>query len=800
MQKITQSTLFDANRPLRQCVKFPITDLFAELGRTMLRVVFAALIVFPVVTAAVAEIQAVESRVQRTQEPTLSDPAITVQGVVLSSAGTPISGATVVLRAKLGGTQYYFGVRHNRDILARTTTDERGKFAFESIGIPPRMADYIDSLRRGAGGAELVAWSNGTAFHWIELKDFKTDKPVTFNLSAEAPVAGEVHDEAGTSVERATFRLYGITSATAGIGGFFNDPGDLNLNLSEMNFSVQSDSKGQFVMHHLPLDYRVFVGCEAPNLAREVFIVETGDRHDVQQMKLVSGGRETVAVKWSPIELKMATAKDVLVKVIDHEGKPVTEGAVQAVSADRRFAGWESVDRDGVARIQVKDSGKYDFQYGGDPLQPRLGIGVTADIDLNAKSPSVEIRLPAARELGGKVLDSDSGAPVSGVYVLYYSGGDEKAPLRRASCLAVSGRDGKFRLPALVGPGALSFHSQVDGYFPPTYWNQVKPRDAKPFKHAVNVPASGNVEPVTLKIARGLEVRGVVHGPSGKPAVGVMVRAENFDGPYINKSTTTDPQGRFTLTGLSPHTKTIVTVAGEVGIAERTIEGSPEHPWDKTRVERVELNLSPGIRLTGRILKDGKPIAGIRMRLDKLVPVDRGARIQQLAEIETNANGEYSVAGLAPGDGYQFEVLTPDGIIAPDWHHQSPSAPKLPADARDEVHLPDATLITCGQSLRGIVVDPAGKPVPGITVSAKIANGDFLQRPRIGPQPWMETDEQGRFELSQLPDKPLELMAYKSNPKGGTIRYASRVQPPMNQHDIRILYDPALDKDAEDLH
>ncbi len=316
---------------------------------------------------------------------------------------------------------------------------------------------------------------------------------------------------------------------------------------------------------------------------------------------------------------------------------------------------------------------------------------------------------------------------------------------------------------------------------------------------SITVPAQGDPQPVTLKLARGLEVRGFVQDAAGKPAVGAVVRGDNADRTYIQKSATTDARGRFVLSGLSPHVKTTLTIADAQGTAERVIEGIPDFPWDKTRTEQIDVTLAAGVRLSGRVLKDGKPLPGVTMRLNRLVPEGHDRqRIQPLTDVVTDSAGLYAFAGLAPGDGYEIEIIA-DGLVAPNWRHQSPWMQTVPKDAHGEVHLPDAVLVSNRQSLRGIVIDPAGKPVPGIEVSAKIVNGDFAQCPRVGPPPWVATDDHGRFELTQLPDLPIELMAYKGNPKGGPIRNASKIQPAKNQTDIRILFDPALDSVPEDL-
>jgi hypothetical protein len=116
-----------------------------------------------------------------------------------------------------------------------------------------------------------------------------------------------------------------------------------------------------------------------------------------------------------------------------------------------------------------------------------------------------------------------------------------------------------------------------------------------------------------------------------------------------------------------------------------------------------------------------------------------------------------------------------------------------------EVKLPDVRLMTRGQTLRGVVVDPQGQPVAGVTVSARLGNGQGLSRPQTGPPPWTETDGRGRFELRQLPDQPLELMIYRRGAGGTRIRYPVVVRPAVNAQDVRAVFDPTLGSEIEDL-
>jgi hypothetical protein len=207
--------------------------------------------------------------------------------------------------------------------------------------------------------------------------------------------------------------------------------------------------------------------------------------------------------------------------------------------------------------------------------------------------------------------------------------------------------------------------------------------------------------------------------------------------------------------------------------------------------------LQPGVALAGRVTYGGKPRAGVRLKLRRTLG-DNKNRYYDWGEIVTDADGRYRISGLSSGDGYMFAVHDPDGFLSPDWRHQSPYVQRIPADKR-EIELPDVKLVSRGQLLRGLVVDPQGRPVSGITISARMADGRMLSRPPTGPVPWTTSGEDGRFELSQLPDEPIELMAYRANPQGGQIRFPAKARPALNQQDVRIVLDPRLTDEVEDL-
>jgi hypothetical protein len=214
-----------------------------------------------------------------------------------------------------------------------------------------------------------------------------------------------------------------------------------------------------------------------------------------------------------------------------------------------------------------------------------------------------------------------------------------------------------------------------------------------------------------------------------------------------------------------------------------------------------DLEKPASVTLVGRVLKNGKPRPGVTMSLYRSTSGTSGSYgARPFAEVKTDGLGRYSVPGLAAGDSYFFKVHPGDDSDDSGWDHQSPYLQTLRPLTAGFVRLPDIRLIDRDQNLSGIVVDPKGNPVHGVTVSAKIADSYVhVSRPDVGPPPWMETDAQGRFDLRKLPNLPIELMAYVRNPKGGRIPRPAMVRPRRDQSDVRILFDPALAVKPKDL-
>ncbi|MFO0940732.1 MAG: M56 family metallopeptidase [Pirellulales bacterium] len=205
---------------------------------------------------------------------------------------------------------------------------------------------------------------------------------------------------------------------------------------------------------------------------------------------------------------------------------------------------------------------------------------------------------------------------------------------------------------------------------------------------------------------------------------------------------------------------------------------------------------SGGSMIRGTVTHNGQPVPGAKL---KVIKSTEGKFDRLHAVLTTDEQGRYSITDMHPGERYRIEVSPIGDLMVRNWQYQSPYVVTVSGSEGDTIELPDAILVSNTQTLAGVVVDPAGKPVSGITVSANLASGQMLSRTASGQAPWVATDQQGRFRLSTLPDEPIELMAYKANASGGRIVHPCKVKVELNAKDIRMVFDPKLGTGIEDL-
>jgi protocatechuate 3,4-dioxygenase beta subunit len=613
-------------------------------------------------------------------------------------------------------------------------------------------------------------------------------------LPPEAKVTGLIVDKTGKGVSGAQIQVWGLTRATTDIDAFFRQPGDLNLLLSDISLGTKTDGAGRFTLRHLPSNSRILMTVEGPESFRKVLAVDTGEHKVANEVHLIGGGGRTLPLQGSPVKIERNQQKFLTFTVVDHTGQRIKQGSIQVHGTGARGLRETWLDERGEARIEIEHAGTFTASYRADPLHPRIGASRQIEVGSEMNAPTTELRLPESKWLSGRVVDADSGKGIVGAAVRYSHPKELQENDYSSSANCETDANGNFKLPVLPGKARIEVRGPVFGYF---VQSQVSP-EFTGFKErmTIDVPDSGTPAPVKLELARGLVVRGIVRDQAGKPVVGARIDGLNVEQPYRSTATRTNAEGRYELAGFNPRVGVLLKASSKSGAANFSVRSVPNAPLDQTLAREVDLRMGPGVTLWGRVTENGKPRPGVVMRLHHSIGSEKN-RVWE-ADYVTDSDGVYRASGFEVGDSYRFEVIDSKGKSDRERPERGMRSRTVPAGSA-VVQLADVQLASNGQSLRGVVVDPHGKPVPGVTVSASIGRGRRLTRPASGPPPWTETDKDGRFEIRQLPEEQIELMAYRRNPFGAHILYPAKIKPKSNDQNIRIIYDPNLNDDVEDL-
>lgn len=313
-----------------------------------------------------------------------------------------------------------------------------------------------------------------------------------------------------------------------------------------------------------------------------------------------------------------------------------------------------------------------------------------------------------ALRLEGEVVIGDAKDPVGGATIVLDSN-----PPRTAT----SETDGGFTFTGLVGRSYTVLARSAQGVAGP-----------------VTVRVTSKVEPVILQLRPAGVVEATVTGPSGAVA-GATVELRGVD----HQIATTGADG----VALFP----IVVPGGYEVLA-----GGPKLARSVTTVRvaasgttKVALALRPGAPVAGRVVAEGKPVAGARV-------VYAGA-----SDWGISADDEYDAVVTGGDGGFRFDAL-PAGsfrFIARHPPHAPGSSAIVTLDGASEKTGIEIELAP-GAAISGTVVDGAGAPVAAARVRVGIDSpGAFTGD---GPRQ-AYTDDAGRFAITGLPRRALLAVA-----------------------------------------
>jgi hypothetical protein len=769
----------------------------------------------PTIVAAIAAVVAIGAWAEAA-EPTNSDSAdgaiahISAHGKVLDPEGRPRANARVILRVVGRRDDAFedFGLLDTSDVLAEVRTDDTGSFNFERVPLDALRSKIVTTLDRGLFGADLVAMADGCGMGWTPFFGFPSREAMKVKLRPEAVLEGTVENEQGEPLADAQVEVIGISRLDYSA----NPLAEVVTENAKLLFSsiaprAVTNAQGRFRIPGLPADHLIVLFARHRKHPRTYFLAAVGPHASAQPVVHKFGNNvHTTPVQVNPVKLKLAGGRSFVVRVLDENGQPPSGGRLTIFSINARGK-WQDdlLPADGALGVTVPFDDSFRVIYVPPDGQP----GICLDRRLSVDTTTGEMRmvLPTAREITGRVVGEGTDIGLAGVTVVWTSLAVD-SPAMSMSSKAISDSQGRFRLLAAPGAGGITLIGHATGFF----IDDRRPDQGKKpasYLRVVDVPATGQVEPLVIEAPRGLVIRGTVADAEGTASRGVVVGASKDVGTGLHPiNAVTDDEGQFEFAGLDPRDPYVVAAIRDGSAAFVTIDGQADQPPNETRVVETHLVLEPAVTLTGRVMFEAKPLPGVKLMLNRHEP----QRTREIQTVTTDDDGQFRLSGLKADDSYLIQVEPPFPAGDASWRYQSPNIQKLPDNAAGEIKLPDMNLRRLNQSLSGVVIDPDGKPIAWAGVHVMLRDGYVHVRHtmRSGPLPWTETDLDGRFELEQLPDEPLSLIAQLKTTQdtpvgipGGPRRPSRARQPPahvnveMNQQDIRIVLDPSLVEEEE---
>ncbi len=346
----------------------------------------------------------------------------------------------------------------------------------------------------------------------------------------------------------------------------------------------------------------------------------------------------------------------------------------------------------------------------------------------------VDVQLGEAAGIQGGIVDAQSGSLVSGAAVWIRSD-----PGRSAR----SDSSGFFRVSAAAHRGDIGLAIAATGFM------------------SANAAIGAGQLRASLDLAIVLEpaapLNGVVFNEFGQTVEGAIVRAEpNGEGRPLRfssrnpKRTISAPDGSFWISDAPYGTSYRLTVEAE-GYASAA-DALPPFRRDGM-AQPLQVVLSRGRQPWGTVFDpDGAPVAGALIRLfrrpvERRLPEVAGLSFMEHPAVTTasSAHGEFVLPRVALGE-YRLSISHREFA---EMQETITSVP--PGTGQYDLGV---FVLSRGEEIQGVVVDPAGRPVAGAKVSSRQMPHNMLSQVRTSV-----TDNEGRFRLTGLLPVPTALTA-----------------------------------------
>jgi len=492
----------------------------------------------------------------------------------------------------------------------------------------------------------------------------------------------------------------------------------------KQHFSVVARSKdGRFYNLYLPPESRAFTFGQLPRGVYELRFESTEFRQ-----KIVPD------VKAPSLDLQVRiefTGKTVIAfAVVDAAtGRPIEKfkarlRKIRTLSGPNYVPGegWSLFDDEsGKGRLEAGGPGVYEIQVAADGFAWTCSRGVNTDTE---QGHECRIALTRGVTLAGKVVD-EAGRPVSGAKVIPLSRAKGTMPPRNNSFVteepAVLTVDGRFALEHLeVGRETLKV---------------THPEYCFSIVEGIELKEGSGPSDLTITLRQGGTVAGHVYDEEGRPAAAVGLDIQD-DFAYSGggdetagklASVMTDSNGYYEVRHL-PEQLCFIRRANYYQPAA----GVVQHAVLPLDGEKRIIDIGGGGRITGRMMVDGKPLAGSMVQIGGASP--HAGAFRSFAV--TGQDGSFAFRGTPPGLRHLY-------YAHPAKPHDYLFAGKLQVTGKDQ----DVGTITNPTGVVSVTVTGSKGEADGWNVSLTEQRAGMFWGPSVGSQkPRNQPDEPFVFE------------------------------------------------------
>jgi RNA polymerase sigma factor (sigma-70 family) len=467
------------------------------------------------------------------KEPAKPDgPTMTVRGRVLDAEGKPLSGAEVAVCGRQGMLLSSAGwwTAFRNEVLGQTKSDTDGTYR---LTVP--RTDVHMTYRT----VRVVAAAAGHGLAWKALDPDAEPAEAELRLGPVQRVSGHLVGLQGEGAAAVTIHVARLTRPPApgerDEDAAFRPPEGLAL-------AVTTDDKGDFVFRGFGPGAKLELEIRDPRYERkDGWLIDTADRKQTDNVRLL-----------------LAPGRYVEGRVIYQDtGKPVPHARLTlhnpiieaSTDAEGRFTVPLYSPRDGDALAFLPRD--VHLSVYAPPGEPYVGAGCDVDFPRGVVKRQVELVLPRAALVRGRVTEAGSGKPVAGAYVADNGTFDHSV---------ASGPDGSFRLG--VSPGGVRLYvAHPSGEFIPRIVGSGggtldKPVGDPYYFHAVldvDVKKDDRATEVNVTLRRGTTIKGRLVGPDGKPIASAVLFVSSHRPRFENTMHPVHVRGgRFEVRGLDP--------------------------------------------------------------------------------------------------------------------------------------------------------------------------------------------------------------------------------------------------------